>query len=170
MWQKAFLIFQTLKTQVFKMYSKCLKGANRLTLSCSGNKTFSIRLWDFWPLNGSTAPTWPLGIKCRLNLNVRIASKKVWKQMEHFLLVVRHHSCVCPKAHWSRRVELFYNPASESHISNIYGQFVTDVPIWSSSSPWEKPSEQTRMANVYCINMDSSPLLVSLPLKPRGPL
>lgn len=43
-------------------------------------------------------------------------------------------------------IEVSYSAIqSESHISNIYGQFITDVSIWSSSSPREKPSEQTSL-------------------------
>lgn len=49
--------------------------------------------------------------------------------MEHVVFVVHHHSSVCLKALWSHRLELFYNPESEPHISNIYGQFIIDVPI-----------------------------------------
>lgn len=65
------------------------------------------------------------------------------EEREQLLFVVYHHRYVCPRAHRSRRVELFYKPEIESLISNIYGQFIIDVPIWSPSSPRGKPSEQT---------------------------
>lgn len=78
--------------------------------------------------------------------------------MERLAFVVRHHRRVYPKAHRSHRLELSRNPEQKLDTSNIYGQFIIDVPIWSPSSPREKPSEQTRMVKVYCINMDFSPL------------
>jgi len=77
-------------------------------------------------------------------LNVRTSPMKRLEQREHLVSVVHHHSYVCSMAHWSHRVELFYKPESKTNISNIYGQFIIDVPIWSPSSPWGKPSEQTR--------------------------
>lgn len=48
---------------------------------------------------------------------------------EQSVFVVRAHSDVCPKAQWSHIDELFYDPEGEPHISNIYGQFIIDVPI-----------------------------------------
>lgn len=62
-------------------------------------------------------------------LEHQITFKKEREQMEHLAFVVRHHSHVCPKAHRSHRLELSRNPEQELDTSNIYGQFIIDVPI-----------------------------------------
>lgn len=61
--------------------------------------------------------------------NIRSPSRKSGEQMEHLAFVVHHHSRVCPKAHRSHRLELSRSPERELDISNIYGQFIIDVPI-----------------------------------------
>ncbi|TNN61266.1 hypothetical protein EYF80_028561 [Liparis tanakae] len=62
-------------------------------------------------------------------LSLRVISVKQPEQREHRVFVVRRHSGVCPEARRSPRLELFYNPESERHISNIHAQFRIDVPI-----------------------------------------